>query len=311
MHNNKAKITTVLFLLPVCLAFTLIIVIPFLRGIYLSFTDWDRAGQSVLNVVGLINYETVFKDPQFMYSLIWTFTYTILNVIIVNAIAIGLSMAVTRNLKFKNIYRAGFFLPNLIGGIVLGTVWLFIFNNVLPIIGDYFAQLLGAKSALALFLQTPFLNNPETAKAALVIVGSWQYIGYIMMIYIAAIQNIPQDLVEASNIDGANAFQRFRNVTLPLIAQAFTIGTFLTLVNSFKQYDINLMLGAGAPTQLINNEQIQSTQLLALDIVKRGQLGSIDNMRAVAQAEAITFFIILFIISIVQLKLTKNREVEM
>lgn len=299
MRKYSSKMTTVLFLLPVVLVFTLIITIPFLRGVYLSFTDWSTAVQTEVNFVGFANYRVVLSDPQFMYSLIWTFVYTIANVIIVNGVAILLAIAVTKNLRFKNIYRAGFFIPNLLGGIVLGSIWLFIFNFAFPFIGD--ALNIG-------FLQESFLNNAPYAKIALIMVGTWQYIGFIMVIYVASIQNIPNDLLEASNIDGANAFQRFRHVILPMIAQAFTIGTFLTLVNSFKQFDLNLMLGNGGPSAEIGGTIIQSTQLLALDIVKRGQLG---NGRAVAQAEAIIFFLILFIISMIQVYLTKKREVEM
>lgn len=301
MKFKKIDKTTMLFLLPVILALAFIIIVPFVKGVYMSFTDWNTASQKEFNFVGIDNYITILKNPQFRYSLLWTFTYTIINVILVNAVAILLALAVTRNLKLQNVYRAGFFIPNLIGGIVLGTIWLFIFNLALPHIGD----LLNAS-----FLKDSFLNNAGTAKLALVMVGSWQYIGYIMMIYIASIQNIPKDLIEASQIDGANAGQRFRFIVIPMIAQAFTIGTFLTLVNAFKQFDLNLMLTNGGPSTYLNGNSIQSTQLLALDIVKNGQLGTIPNMRASAQAEAIMFFVILFVISMLQMYFTKRREVE-
>lgn len=306
MKKNRtklsAKATTFWFLAPTVAIFVLIIIVPFARGIYLSFTDWNTAAQKTFEFVGIDNYIAVLKDPQFRYSLLWTFTYTIINVIAVNAIAVLLAVLVTKNLKFQNLYRAGFFIPNLIGGIVLGTIWLFIFNSAVPYIGEALNNS---------FLSTSFLDNANTGKFALILVGTWQYIGYIMMIYIAAIQNIPADLIEASSIDGANAGQRFRHVVLPMIRQAFTIGTFLTLVNAFKQFDLNLMLGNGGPAQFTSGGSIQATQLLSLDIVKHGQLGTIDNMRAFAQAEAIIFFLLLFIISMVQMKLTKDKEVEM
>lgn len=296
------KSTSFWFLLPAVAAFILIIIVPFLRGLYLSFTDWNTAAQKTFEFVGLQNYEAVLSDPQFVYSLGWTFIYTAVNVVAVNVIAIALATLVTQKLKFTNIYRAGFFIPNLIGGIVLGTIWMFIFNQAIPYVGE----LIGSS-----FLSESFLNNAGTAKFALILVGTWQYIGYIMMIYIAAIQNIPKDLIEAASIDGANSWQRFRNVVIPMIRQSITIGTFLTLVNAFKQFDLNLMLGNGGPAQFGASGSIQATQLLSLDIVKHGQLGTIDNMRAFAQAEAIIFFLILFAISMLQMYMTKSKEVEM
>lgn len=302
MKLKKIDKTNILFVLPVLLVFVFIIIVPFVRGIYMSFTDWNTVSQKEFNLVGLDNYITILKNPQFRYSLLWTFTYTIVNVILVNAVAIGLAIAVTRNLKLQNVYRAGFFIPNLIGGIVLGTIWLFIFNSALPHIGEIIN---------AAFLKDSMLNQAGSAKLALIMVGSWQYIGYIMMIYIASIQNIPKDLIEASDIDGASVAQRFRYIVMPMIAQAFTIGTFLTLVNAFKQFDLNLMLTNGGPGSYVNGNSIQSTQLLALDIVKNGQLGTIPNMRASAQAEAIMFFIILFVISMLQMYFTKRREIEL
>lgn len=296
------KSTSFWFLLPAVAAFILIIIVPFLRGLYLSFTDWNTAAQKTFEFVGFENYEAVLADPQFVYSLGWTFIYTAVNVVAVNVIAIALATLVTQKLKFTNIYRAGFFIPNLIGGIVLGTIWMFIFNQAIPYVGE----LIGSS-----FLSESFLNNAGTAKFALILVGTWQYIGYIMMIYIAAIQNIPKDLIEAASIDGANSWQRFRNVVIPMIRQSITIGTFLTLVNAFKQFDLNLMLGNGGPAQFGASGSIQATQLLSLDIVKHGQLGTIDNMRAFAQAEAIIFFLILFAISMLQMYMTKSKEVEM
>lgn len=302
MKSKKLQITNITFILPVLVVFILIIIVPFVRGVYLSFTDWRTAAQTTFQFVGLDNYKVILSNPQFRYSLTWTFIYTIVNVIIVNSVAIALALAVTKKLRFTNIYRAGFFIPNLIGGIVLGTIWLFIFNYTFPYIGE----LLNVTA-----LKDSFLNNAGTAKIALIMVGTWQYIGFIMIIYIASIQSIPKELIEASNIDGASSVQRFRYIVLPMIAQAFTIGTFLTLVNAFKQFDLNLMLGNGGPSTYTNGNSLQSTQLLALDIVKNGQLGTIPNMRASAQAEAIIFFLILFTISMIQMYFTKKRELEM
>lgn len=301
MKKQLISLTQLLFLLPVMVAFTIVILVPFIIGIYYSFTDWSRALQE-LNWVGFDNYVGMFNNAQFKYSIVWTTIYTISNVVVVNVVAIMFAIFVTQQLKLKNVYRAGFFLPNLIGGIVLGTIWGFIFHYALVGLGNNLS---------IPFLQTDMLSNPQTAKFAMIAVGSWQYIGYIMMIYIAALQNVPRDLLEAANIDGATILQRIRYITIPMITPAITIGVFLTLVNAFKQYDINVSLTNGGPTQQIAGQSVNSTQLIAMNIIKTSQSQTIENFKAVGQAQAVVFFLILLVVAILQVVLTKRKEVEM
>lgn len=294
-----------LFLSPVIFAFVIVIVIPFFLGIFFSFTNWSSSARadSVLRLVGLKNFANIFKDPSFLYSFLITTLYTILNVISVNVVALVLAIVVTTRLKLRNIYRVGFFIPNLIGGLVLGYVWQFIFNNAIPSISKIIPLL-------------SFLGNPDnlilskvgSSIFALVIVGTWQYAGYIMMIYIAAIEGVPESLLEAATIDGANAFQRFKSITIPMVAQAFTITTFLTLVQSFKQFAINVSLTAGGPSTMFMGKPIFGTELLSLNIYNTA---FVANNLAEGQARSVVFFIVLVAVSIIQVTINKKKEVEM
>ncbi len=303
---RKAKHPPVfwLFLAPVILAFALVIVIPFLLGVYYSFTNWSataRLGGS-LKAVGLRNFAGILKDPSFTYSFILTVVYTVLNMIVINVISFSLAMLVTRKLKGRNVYRAGFFVPNLIGGLILGYVWQFIFNNAIPSIGTMigFASWADAENLL--------LAKSTTATIAMVLVGTWQYAGYIMVIYVAAIETIPQELVEAAQIDGASPFRRLRAITLPMTRQAFTITIFLTLVNSFKQFDVNVSLTGGGPSAMFLGQPIYGTQLLAMNIYNQGFK---SNDMAGGQARAVVFFLVLVIVSIIQVSVNKKREIEL
>ncbi len=240
-----------------------------------------------------------------MFSFWRTIVYSVLNIIAINVVAFGLALLVTKNLKFKNVYRAGFFMPNLIGGLVLGYIWQFIFNRAIVSFGGVFSR--------------SILIDGQTALMGLIIVVTWQFAGYIMMIYVAAIQNIPQDLVEASKIDGANALQRLKTVTLPLVAQAFTVAMFLTLVASFKQFDTVVSLTQGGPSMLLPEwfgsllgldrlPVVQSTNLIAMNIYNE----AFSNFElGIGQAKAIVFFIFLLIIALVQVYYSKKREVEL
>jgi raffinose/stachyose/melibiose transport system permease protein len=303
---RKAKHPPVfwLFLAPVILAFALVIVIPFLLGVYYSFTNWSataRLGGS-LKAVGLRNFAGILKDPSFTYSFILTVVYTVLNMIVINVVSFSLAMLVTRKLKGRNVYRAGFFVPNLIGGLILGYVWQFIFNNAIPSIGTMigFASWADAENLL--------LAKSTTATIAMVLVGTWQYAGYIMVIYVAAIETIPQELVEAAQIDGASPFRRLRAITLPMTRQAFTITIFLTLVNSFKQFDVNVSLTGGGPSAMFLGQPIYGTQLLAMNIYNQGFK---SNDMAGGQARAVVFFLVLVIVSIIQVSVNKKREIEL
>lgn len=303
---DKNGLTFWAFLAPVLIAFLLVIVIPFFIGVFYSFTDWNataRAGQG-LSFVGFRNFTDSFRDPGFLYSFLLTLGYTVLNVAVINAVAIAVALAVTSKLRFRNAYRMGFFIPYLIGGLILGFLWQFIFNNAVPAIGE---GLGGIFSGLA----DPgrlMLGRVPTAMFALVIVGSWQYAGYIMMIYVAAIEGVPGELYEAARIDGASPWQRFRAVTVPMIAQAFTITMFLTLVHSFKQFDVNFSLTSGGPATAFMGESIFGTELLAMNIYNTAFIG---NDLAAGQARAVIFFIVIVVFSLIQVSYNKRKELEM
>ncbi|MFW6214482.1 MAG: carbohydrate ABC transporter permease [Alkalispirochaetaceae bacterium] len=302
-HRNG--LTFWLFLAPVLFAFLMVIVVPFLIGSYYSLTDWNataRIGQGNA-FVGLAKYGESLKDPAFLYSFIITTIYTVANVAVINGVAVALAVAVTSNLRLRNVYRMGFFIPYLIGGLILGYLWQFIFNNAVPAIGGAvgFLSSLGEPENL-------MLSRVPTGIIALIMVGSWQYAGYIMMIYVAAIEGVPEELYEAAHIDGASHWQRFRNITIPMIAQAFTITMFLTLVNSFKQFDVNFSLTSGGPATSFMGESIFGTELLAMNIYNTAFVG---NDLAAGQARAVLFFLVLVAFSLVQVSVNKRKELEL
>ena len=288
-----------MFVLPALLAFLLVIVVPFIIGFYYSFTDWDATGREI-NWVGFTNYiQTFTLNPSFLYSIIITIVFSFINIIVINTISFSLALLVTRKLKFKNVYRLGFFLPNLIGGLILGYIWQFIFNNALPSLG----QIIGSNGLGNLLM----LSDRNTAVLAISIAWSWQYAGYIMMIYVTAIQNIPKDLIEAAQIDGASNMQRLRHITFPMVAPAFTVTLFLTLINSFKQFDVNYSLTQGGPVTTFMNRSIWGTKLIPMQIYDTYA----EALRpALAQSMAIIFFILLTIVSVAQVKYSKSKEVE-
>ena len=287
-----------LFLAPVLFAFTMVMVIPFFLGIYYSMTDFNGV-RTDLTFVGLKNYETMFSDPLFLHSFLVTVEYTVINVIFVNVVAFALSLMVTSNLKGRNFLRAGFFVPNLIGGIVLGYIWQFVFNNVIT----QTATSLGLN-----FLTKSLISNKDTVIWAMSLVNVWQYAGYIMMIYVAAIQGIPTNLMEAASVDGANYWTRLTKILIPMMASSFTITTFLTLTNSFKQFDLNMSLTNGGPAGMYMMKAVKTSELLALNIYNTAIT---KNMWGDGQARAVIFFIVLVCISLVQVAINKRKEVEM
>ena len=196
--RQKRKLTEFLFLLPTLIAFLMVIIIPFIFGIYYSFTDWQGTG-AVNRVVGFENYKAIFQDPGFLHSFLVTLLFTVLNIITVNVVAFLISLLVTSEIRGRNVYRAGFFVPNLIGGIVLGLVWQFIFSNILPSVG----QTLGLPT-----LSKSLISNKDTVMITLVTVNTWQYAGYIMLIYVASIQGISKSVMEAAEVDGARYWTR-------------------------------------------------------------------------------------------------------
>ncbi|MDF1566425.1 MAG: sugar ABC transporter permease [Spirochaetaceae bacterium] len=306
MENTREnRIVFWLFLAPVLFAFLMVVVIPFFLGIFYSFTDWSssaRAGGG-LQFVGLENFSESLKDPSFLYSFLLSFIYTGLNVLAINIISFALALMVTSAIKGRNLYRVGFFLPNLIGGLILGYVWQFIFNNALPGLGEVWKVLAPLAEP-----ENLVLAGRSKSVLALVVVGTWQYAGYIMMIYVAALESVPVELHEAARIDGASAWHRLKNITVPMVAQAFTITLFLTLVNSFKQFDVNVSLTNGGPSTMFMGKPIFGTELLALDIYRTA---FVANNLAQGQARAFIFFIVLVIISILQVRTSKKREIEL
>ncbi|SHI48007.1 raffinose/stachyose/melibiose transport system permease protein [Clostridium cavendishii DSM 21758] len=285
---KKNNISFWLFVGPVLIAFSLVVLVPLIFGIYYSFTDWNGIKSNV-NLIGFDNYIKAFKDESFMKSFLFTVKFTVVSVIVLNALGFGLAMLVTREMKMSNFLRTVFFMPNLIGGLILGFIWQFIFKEVFAGIGNAMGQswLLG------------WLSDGTTGFIGLVILMSWQMAGYLMVIYIAAIQNIPQDLIEASKIDGAKPFERMRHIVLPLVRPAITISIFLTLSNSFKLYDQNLSLTGGGPAN--------ATQMMAMNIYNSAFK---FNQMGVAQAKAFILFLIVGIITLTQVYFSKKGEVE-
>lgn len=269
-----------LFALPTLAAFLIAFVIPFIIGIYLSFTEFTTIVDS--QWVGLKNYIKAFSTADFKNALWFTVKFTVVSMITVNVIAFILSLLLTRGLKGTNLFRTVFFMPNLIGGIVLGYIWQLIINGVLSFFG------------------VTITYDAKYGFWGLVLLINWQLIGYMMIIYIAGIQNIPTDLIDASRVDGAGAWQTLKNVTIPMVMPSVTICLFLTLTNSFKMFDANLALTDGAPSR--------QTAMLALDIYKTfyGRTG----WQGVGQAKAVIFSLIVAAIALLQLAITRKREVE-
>jgi raffinose/stachyose/melibiose transport system permease protein len=287
----KGKITTALFIIPSLFIFINIVIIPFIIGVVYSFTNWSGFAFKGSSFVGFKNYASAFGDGKFTSAFWLTTKYTFVMIILVNVVGLALALLVTSKVKGKNLFRGVYFLPNLIGGLILGFIWKFIFTK-------FFEQLGQLTHSSKLFFN--WLDKPTAAFWALVIVGVWQMAGYVMVIYIASIEGISDEVMEAADIDGANAWTKFRKITLPLITPAFTINLFVTLSNSFKQYDTNLSLTNGGP--------FGSTELITMNIF---QTAFGYNKYAQAQAKAIIFFLIIMVITIVQVKTTKKREVEM
>jgi len=278
----------------------MVIIIPFFMGIYYSFTNWNAITGTTVEWVGFKNYLAVRSDITFLHSFLVTVAYAIMNIIVLNICAFFMALLVTSKLKFTGVYRAGFFLPNLIGGLILGYIWQFIFNNAIPAFGSL--------TGFIWLKENLFLANRYLALLAIVIVGTWQYAGYIMMIYVAAIQGIPDSLLEAAEIDGVNFGQRLKHIVFPLVAPAFTVSMFLTLVNSFKQFDVNFALTAGGPSGMFMDRALMTNEFLALNIY---QTAFSFRQLAQGQAKAVIFFIVIAAISLVQVYYNKRKEIEM
>jgi raffinose/stachyose/melibiose transport system permease protein len=269
------------FTLPTIIAFMIAFFIPFLLGIYLSFTKFSTVTNS--QWVGISNYIRAFTDDQnFLNALIFTIKFAIVSVVLINVFAFALALLLTRSIKGTNIFRTVFFMPNLIGGIVLGYIWQLLINGVLINFG----------------VDITFSAN--YGFWGLIVLMNWQMVGYMMIIYIAGIQSISPEMIEAAKVDGASYWQTLTSIIIPMVMPAITICTFLTVTNSFKLFDQNLALTAGAPDR--------ASSMLALDIFNTfyGRMG----YEGVGQAKAVMFFLFVAIIVLLQMRLTRNKEVE-
>lgn len=288
--NKDSRKWFAIFVGPVLFAFTVVVLIPVIMGIIYSFTSWNGIEDNA-KWVGFLNYIDIIKnDKTFFTSFLFTAKFAIASVITINVIGFVLALLVTRGLKISNGLRGIFFLPNLIGGLILGFIWQFIFTKGFDFIGATFG----------IDFLRGWLADPITGFWGLVILMSWQMSGYMMVIYISGLQNIPDDIIEAAKIDGASSGQILRRIIIPLVSPAFTVGIFLTLSNSFKLYDQNLSLTAGGP--------YNSTEMLAMNIYNSAFK---YNQFGIAQAKAVIFLIIIATITLTQMYYSKKREVEM
>ena len=270
-----------IFALPTLLAFIISFLFPFIMGIYLSFTEFTTVNDSTW--VGITNYtKALFESPDFVNALWFTLKFTVVSVITINLIAFSLALLLTKGVKGTNLFRTVFFMPNLIGGIVLGYIWQLIINGFLLRFG------------------VDITFKADYGFWGLVILMNWQMVGYMMIIYIAGIQNIPGELTEAAEIDGASPYERLIHVTIPMVMPSITICTFLTLTNSFKLFDQNFALTGGAPGR--------QTSMLALDIYNT--FYGRNGYEGVGQAKAVIFFLMVAAIAFVQLYLSRKKEVE-
>lgn len=269
-----------IFVLPTMIAFTLGFIIPFVEGVYLSFCKFTTVNDA--KFIGFANYAKVFADETFVHAFWYTAAFTVVSVILINVLAFAVALLLTKGFKGTNIFRTVFFMPNLIGGIVLGYIWQLLLNGILM----KFSRTLTYSSTYSFW--------------GLIILMCWQQIGYMMIIYIAGIQNIPGELIEAAEIDGATKWQILKKVTIPMVMPSITVCTFLTLTNSFKLFDQNLALTNGEPSKM--------SEMLALNIFNTfyGRTG----YEGVGQAKAVIFFILVTVIALTQNYLTRRKEVQ-
>lgn len=281
--------TFIIYAGPSTFAFLTVMIVPFIYGIYLTFTSWNGISENH-KFIGFENYIEVFKDTVFWTSLGLTIKYVIVTVVIINVVSFLLAYVLTTGMKGQNFYRAGFFTPNLIGGIILGFIWQFIFSNILVYIGNNFD---------IPFLSSSWLAEPNKAFWTLVIVTVWQYSGYMMIIYVAGFMNVPKDILEAASIDGANGFRKMKSIILPMMVPSFTVCLFLSIQRGFMAYDVNLSLTKGGP--------YHTTELISMHVYNKAFL---SQQYGTGQAEAFFLFVIVATITLIQVYTTKKMEVE-
>ena len=270
------------FLVPTLVSFLIGFIVPFILGVWLSFCDFTTVTDA--QFTGIENYLRAFQDTIFQHAFWYTALFAIVSLLVINVIAFALALALTQKMRGTNLFRTVFFMPNLIGGIVLGYIWQLIFNGI-----------------LAQYSQAINLNE-WYGFAGLVILVSWQQIGYMMIVYIAGLQSIPTDVLEAAEVDGAGPWERLKSVIIPMMMPSITICTFLSITNGFKLFDQNLSLTAGEPSKL--------SELLALNIYNTFYGRSGAQWKGIGQAKAVVFFLIVVVISLIQLKFTRSKEVQ-
>ena len=268
--------------------FLVVLVIPFSQGLFLTFTNWD--GFSFTQFAGIDNYVKSFQDPSFWSTLQFTAAFVVVSMITINVVAFGLALLVTAKLRSSNVFRTFFFVPNLIGGVILGVIWQFIFNSAIVSLAQKFNWTA---------LTSSWLNETDTAFWALIIVTTWQASGYMMIIYITGLISIEQDVLEAARIDGASAFRTMLSVKIPLMIQSFTIALFLTLRGGFMAYDVNVALTGGGP--------FRTTELISLHIFNDAfRLGNFGT----GQSKAVIMFLMVAIAALIQVNVSKRMEVQ-
>ncbi len=277
-----------LFIMPTFAAFLIGFVWPFIQGIYLSFCNFNIPTDA--KWVGLANYAKVFKDAGFLNAFWNTAGFAVVSIILINVVAFFIAYALTQKMRGANIFRTVFFMPNLIGGVVLGYIWSMIFDGILKQYSTYLTA------------------DPTYGFWGLVILVAWQQIGYMMIIYIAGLQAVPEDMLEAARIDGATGSQTLFKVIIPNVMPSITTCTFLTLTNSFKMFDQNMALTGGMPSIMENGAKINATELLALNIFSTYNISK--NYHGVAQAKAVIFFILVAVLAITQQYVTRSKEVQ-
>ena len=277
-----------IFIIPTFLAFCIGFVWPFIQGIYLSFTNFNTPRDA--KWVGFSNYVKAFTDEGFLNAFWNTAGFAIVSIILINVVAFAIAYALTQKMRGANLFRTVFFMPNLIGGVVLGYIWSMIFDGILKQYGTYLTA------------------NGTYGFWGLVILVAWQQIGYMMIIYIAGLQAVPEDMMEAAKIDGASGAQTLFQVVIPNVMPAITTCTFLTLTNSFKLFDQNMALTGGMPSIIQDGAKINVTELLALNIYSTYNINR--NWHGVAQAKAVVFFILVAVLAIAQQSATRSKEVQ-
>lgn len=284
--------------IPAIILFVVVILVPFIMGVAYSFTAWRgsyfKGSEHWYGaLVGFKNYIKVFHSQKFITSFIYTIKFTAVAVVIKNIVSLGMALMVRKVGKGKGFFRTVFFFPNLLGGLAMGFIWSFIFQNV------YSLMLFGEESPIHIPFLCDMLQDPNKAVFAMAIMATWQTAGYLMLIYLNGLNNIPEDLYEAASIDGATAWQKFRHITVPMLMPAFTIVFFLTLSSSFKMLDENLALTGGD----------FGTRMLSLQILLTTRENTPPNY-GMAQAQAVIFFILIATVSIIQVIVTKRKEIE-